>query len=88
MLNRLVYSRLDERGDVTPRHDIPTDGDLVNGTVELRNAANLYRLFCHVLRREGAFCPWAATETTRRATGACFASNLVRRRLSEIASPG
>src|SRR5258706_11115863 len=32
VLDRLTYSRVDERGGVTPRHDIPIDGDLVNGT--------------------------------------------------------
>src|SRR6266852_1948656 len=47
LLGQLTYSRSDERGGVSPRHDIPIDGDVVNGTASLRNAANLYRLFCN-----------------------------------------
>jgi hypothetical protein len=46
LLNRLTYSRSDERSGVSARHEIPIDGDAVNGTASLRNAANLYRLFC------------------------------------------
>ena len=45
LLSRLAYSRLDERGGVSPLHRIPIDGDVVSGTASLRNAANLYRLF-------------------------------------------
>jgi hypothetical protein len=47
LLDQLTYSRADERGGVSPPHDIPIDGDVVNGTASLRNAANLYRLFCN-----------------------------------------
>jgi hypothetical protein len=46
LLEALAYSRDDERGGVSLRHHIPIDGDEVNGTASLRNAANLYRLFC------------------------------------------
>ncbi|HKY29053.1 MAG TPA: hypothetical protein VJM12_14025 [Pyrinomonadaceae bacterium] len=46
VIARLTYSRADEGGGLAPRHDIPIDGDVVNGTASLRNAANLYRLFC------------------------------------------
>src|SRR6266478_2549386 len=46
LLNHLTYSRLDEGSGVSPRHHISIDGDVVNGTASLRNAANLYRLFC------------------------------------------
>lgn len=46
LLDVLTYSRSDERSGVSARHRVPIDGDVVNGTASLRNAANLYRLFC------------------------------------------
>ena len=46
LLDVLKYSRSDERSGVSARHCVPIDGDVVNGTASLRNAANLYRLFC------------------------------------------
>lgn len=46
LLSVLTYSRSDERSGVSARHRLPIDGDVVNGTASLRNAANLYRLFC------------------------------------------
>jgi hypothetical protein len=46
VLSVLTYSRSDELGGVSVRHCVPIDGDVVNGTASLRNAANLYRLFC------------------------------------------
>lgn len=46
LLGVLTYSRSDERSGVSARHCVPIEGDVVNGTAFLRNAANLYRLFC------------------------------------------
>lgn len=34
------------RGESTPRHPIPIDGDLYTGTATLRSAARLYQKFC------------------------------------------
>jgi hypothetical protein len=46
LLDRLTYSRTDERNGISARHSISIDGDVVNGTASLRNAADLYRRFC------------------------------------------
>jgi hypothetical protein len=46
LLGVLTYSRSDERSGISVRHRVPIDDDVVNGTASLRNAVNLYRLFC------------------------------------------
>lgn len=45
LLHRLSYSRADKRAGLEPQHRIPINGDIVNGTVTYRSAANLYRKF-------------------------------------------
>lgn len=43
---KLTYSKDDEETGVTPRHSIPIQGNIYNGTSSLKNAVNLYRQFC------------------------------------------
>jgi hypothetical protein len=42
LLNRLTYSADDEQNNRPPRHRIPIDGDIRNGTSTLKHAINLY----------------------------------------------
>ena len=46
LLNKLAYSKGDQESGVSPRHSIPIDGNIQNGTASLRNATNLYCQFC------------------------------------------
>jgi hypothetical protein len=46
LLQALSYSRADNSSGISPQHNVPIDGDVVNGTASLRNAINLYRQFC------------------------------------------
>ena len=45
LLDRLQYSRDDERDNVPKRHNIPIDGNIYNGTATLRAAVRLYVQF-------------------------------------------
>jgi HNH endonuclease len=45
LLDRLTYSTDDAREKKPPRHRIPIDGDIANGTSTYRAAVNLYRKF-------------------------------------------
>lgn len=46
LLNRLAYSRDDERHNAPVTHSVPISGNLYNGTATLRSAINLYLQFC------------------------------------------
>ena len=41
----LIYSRQEYRDGIPPKHKIPIDGDIYNGTATLRSALNLYLEF-------------------------------------------
>lgn len=45
LLDRLSYSKEDQRQNCPPRHEIPIDGDIYNGTATLRCAIRLYKEF-------------------------------------------
>lgn len=45
LLKRLKYSTNDKREGISPRHSIPINGDIYNGTATLRQAVNLYIKF-------------------------------------------
>ena len=47
LFNRLAYSKEDQRGHQPPRHAVPIDGDIYNGTATLRSAARLYYEFAN-----------------------------------------
>ncbi|MGZ8226203.1 MAG: hypothetical protein ACXWT3_06130 [Methylococcaceae bacterium] len=46
LLDRLKYSRADESDGVLVKHNIPINGDMVNGTASLLSAAKKYQKFC------------------------------------------
>ena len=46
LLSRLTYSTEDQRRGMQPRHCVPIDGDVRNGSSTLKSAVNLYRQFC------------------------------------------
>ena len=45
LVEKLTYSKADERQDRPARHQIPIDGNVYNGTATLRSAVSLYRQF-------------------------------------------
>lgn len=45
LIDKLTYSKPDQRERLLPRHTIPIDGDVYNGTATLRSAARLYQEF-------------------------------------------
>ena len=45
MIERLTYSREDVRYGRRPKHGVPIDGDIYNGTATLKRAVRLYRDF-------------------------------------------
>lgn len=45
LLERLTYSKQDQRQNIPLRHAVPIDGDRYNGTTTLRSAARLYQEF-------------------------------------------
>ena len=45
LLARLAYSTGDERNEAPPRHQVPINGNLRNGTATLKSAAILYKRF-------------------------------------------
>ena len=45
LMERLIYSTSDARYGREPRHSVPIDGDIRNGTATLKSAVNLYRKF-------------------------------------------
>ena len=51
LLARLTYSTDDQRRGLPPRHRVPIDGDIRDGTATLKSAAKLYREF---RQRDGA----------------------------------
>ncbi len=46
LIERLMYSTEDERGNRPARHRIPINGNVRNVTATLKTAARLYREFC------------------------------------------
>ena len=46
LLKRLEYSGEDETRQAKPRHRIPIDGSIYNGTATLKSALKLYAKFC------------------------------------------
>ncbi|MBM9521267.1 hypothetical protein JWG39_15715 [Desulforhopalus vacuolatus] len=50
LLNSLAYSKSDQDAGVSPKHSIPIEGDILNGTASLRNAVNLYCQFCMAIQ--------------------------------------
>ena len=45
MIERLTYSRDDARYGRQPKHRVPIDGDIYDGTATLKSAVRLYRDF-------------------------------------------
>ena len=45
LIERLTYSREDARHRRNPKHKVPIDGDIYNGTAALKSAVGLYRDF-------------------------------------------
>ena len=45
LIDRLTYSSEDARYERMPKHNVPIDGDIHNGTATLKSAVNLYRKF-------------------------------------------
>ena len=45
LLDRLTYSREDERNSRAPKHNVPTKGDLYDNSATFKAAVNLYRKF-------------------------------------------
>jgi hypothetical protein len=45
LIERLSYSRSEDRQGMRPRHRIPIEGDTVNGTATLKSAVGLYQEF-------------------------------------------
>ena len=45
LLEKLSYSREDQRSDIPAKHNIPISGDVYNGTATLRHAVGLYFQF-------------------------------------------
>ena len=45
LIDRLTYSRKDARHRRNPKHKVPSDGDIYNGTATLKSAVSLYRDF-------------------------------------------
>ncbi len=54
LLDRLTYSREDERNGRSPGHNVPTKGDLYNNSATFKAAVNLYRKFLGARGDEGA----------------------------------
>ncbi len=54
LLDRLTYSREDERNGRSPGHNVPTKGDLYNNSATFKAAVNLYRKFLDARGDEGA----------------------------------
>lgn len=57
MIERLTYSREDARSGRGPKHRVPIDGDIYEGTATLKNAVRLYRDFrsaAGAIRRQGS----------------------------------
>lgn len=44
-MDRLTYSKEDEQDGRPPKHKVPIDGDIYNGTATLKNAVGLYGKF-------------------------------------------
>lgn len=63
LLERLFYSSGDQAAARDPRHRIPIDGDIANGSTTYRSAANLYRKF-RVAQGSGLVNP-TATESSK-----------------------
>ncbi len=54
LLDRLTYSREDERNDTPPKHNVPTKGDLYDNSATFKAAVNLYRKFLDARGDDGA----------------------------------
>ena len=50
LLNSHAYRKSDQDAGVSPKHSIPIDGNILNGTASLRNAVNLYFQFCKAIQ--------------------------------------
>lgn len=46
LLQKLVYSNQDKMLNISPKHNIPINGDIYNGTATLKQAVRLYINFC------------------------------------------
>ncbi len=64
LLSRLIYSADDEEKNLPPRHEVPINGNLRNGSATLRQAVSLYQQFRHLTGNE------AATTDSRRESNA------------------
>ena len=54
LLDRLTYSREDERRGRSPEHNVPTKGDLYGNSATFKGAVNLYRKFLDAGEDTGA----------------------------------
>ncbi len=62
LLDRFTYTREDERYGASPKHKVPINGDVYEGTATLKNAVRLYRDF----RREGVQTACSEAPAKRR----------------------
>jgi hypothetical protein len=46
LLDRLTYTRDEQKANNPPRHNIKIEGDIYSGTSSLRSALNKYKKFC------------------------------------------
>ncbi len=54
LLDRLTYSREDERHGTPPKHNVPTRGDLYDNSATFKASVNLYRKFLDARGDDGA----------------------------------
>lgn len=54
LIDRLTYSKEDERHDRTPRHRIPIEGNVFNGSSTLKSAVSLYQQFREYIQGNGS----------------------------------
>ena len=66
LLDRLTYSREDERNGRSPGHNVPTKGDLYNNSATFKAAVNLYRKFLDARGDDGSGGSLADRERWKR----------------------
>lgn len=78
LLEKLTYTRSDQTSKLEPRHHIPIDGDVSNGSTTYRSAANLYRKF-RVAQQNGC----VSADSQRRGAKPTEMSRTTRVRLGQ-----
>ena len=70
LIERLTYSREDARHRRNPKHKVPIDGDIYNGTATLKSVVGLYRDFRSDGGGTACSRPWLPRNVDRKC-GAC-----------------